>query len=193
MRCRCLSSPFFWLSLVLVLLGGCAGTGTAVFPAGVTPTRGVYLAKIYRGPDFDPAQAGYALRAFTLEKARGIDPKVFNPIFAEELAKAWDANGLQVSSKKGALAVSGTIQLVRVQGGSLRFLLGQIYSTIVVSGTITRGNQILFAFEDQVDMSSPILPGKPAPKEKELLLRQTCREFAHHLLNELLLQGKPAG
>jgi len=190
---RCLAPPIFWLSLGLVLLSGCASLGPANLPAGITLTPGTYISKAYRAPDFDPVKAGYVLKPFNLVKAKGIDPAVFKPIFAAELAKAWGDNGLQLSPKKDALIVSGTIQLVRVRGGHFRLVLGQIYSILVVSGTVRRGDQVLFAFQDYVDLSSPILPGKAAPKEKELLLRQVCKEFAHHLLNELLLQGKPAG
>jgi hypothetical protein len=190
---RCLAPPLFWLSLGLVLLSGCASVGPAKFPAGITLTIGTYISKAYRAPDFDPVKAGYVLKPFNLVQAKGIDPAVFKPIFAAELAKAWDDNGLQLSPKKDALTVSGDILLVRVRGGHFRFLLGQIYSTLVVSGTVRRGDQVLFAFEDHIDVSSPILPGKAAPREKELLLRQACKEFARHLLNELLLQGKPAG
>ena len=36
-------------------------------------------------------------------------------------------------------------------------------------------------------MTSPVNPGTPAPKERELLLGQAVRTFAAHLLNELLL------
>jgi hypothetical protein len=189
---RRLAFPIFWLTLGLVLLSGCAGTPKIQLPAGLALKPGTYIGKVYRAPDFDPVQAGYVLKPFNLETAKGIDPKVFKPIFAEELAKAWDANGLRLSEKKDALTVSGVIHLARVRGGSVRRVLGQIYATLEVSGTIRRGGQVVFAFEDTVDLSSPILPGKPAPKERELLLRQAAREFAHHLLNEILLQG-PAG
>ncbi len=74
-------------------------------------------------------------------------------------------------------------------GTRLRWLTGRLHASLAIAGTISRGEQVLFAFRDQVNVSSPLAPGPPAPREQELLLRQLARESIHHLLNELLLHG----
>ena len=48
---------------------------------------------------------------------------------------------------------------------------------------------MLFAFRDQVYLSSPLAPGLAAPMEKDLLLARLAREAVNHILNELLLHG----
>ena len=42
---------------------------------------------------------------------------------------------------------------------------------LTIAGTITLGDQVLFAFQDQIILSSPLSPGLIAPREQELLLR----------------------
>ncbi len=79
-----------------------------------------------------------------------------------------------------------------IQGRTLRFIRGKIDAALVVSASITRGGDTLFACQDRISMSSPVNPGPPAPKEDELLLRQAARTFAIHLLNEMLLYWPPA-
>ena len=79
------------------------------------------------------------------------------------------------------------MQQVEIRGAPLRLLLGKITAQLTVSGAITRGNETLFAFQDRFSLSSPLNPGPPAPKERELLLHQAARTLAAHLLNELLL------
>ena len=49
---------------------------------------------------------------------------------------------------------------------------------------------MLFAFQDQINLSSPVTPGLAAPREQDLFLHQLARETAYHILNELLLHGR---
>jgi hypothetical protein len=83
--------------------------------------------------------------------------------------------------------LNGTVQDVEIRGTKLRFITGRITGYLTVEGTITRGGEVLFAFQDRISLSSPLNPGPPAPREKELLLNEAIRTFTIHLLNELLL------
>ncbi len=158
---------------------------------GVTLQPGRYLKEYYRAPGFTPDRVTYALTPFTLKTAQGVAPDTFPSLLMTELARAWEANGLKLARSGDACLVSGTVQLVRVRGTSLRFLFGKISIDLIVSGAITQGEQTLFAFFDRVQLTSPINPGLAAPKEVELLLKQAARTFASHLLTELLLHGLP--
>jgi hypothetical protein len=126
-----------------------------------------------------------------VETAQGVAADTFQAWFMEELTQAWRANGLKLSDQSDTV-VAGVVQLVQTRGAAYRFLRGRIDADLVVSGTITRGGDTLFACQDQITISSPVNPGPPAPKEDELLLRQAARTFAGHLLNEMLLYWPPA-
>jgi hypothetical protein len=182
---RCIS-----LGLILVLgligQGGCAPRLTPATPPGVALSPGRYLTAYYRAPDFAPAQAQYVLTPFEVATAQGVAPDTFQGLFMEELDLAWRANGLKLSPQ-GDTVLSGVVQSVAVRGRAFRFLRGKIDADLVVSGTITRKGETLFACQDLISLSSPVNPGPPAPKEAELLLRQAARTFAIHLLNEMLL------
>jgi hypothetical protein len=176
------------LILVLGLLGqgGCAPRLAPATPPGVTLSPGRYLTAYYRAPDFTPDQAQYILTPFEVGAAQGVAPDTFQGLFMEELDLAWRANGLKLSPQ-GDTVVSGVVQSVAVRGRAFRFLRGKIDADLVVSSTITRKGETLFACQDLISLSSPVNPGPPAPKEAELLLRQAARTFAIHLLNEMLL------
>jgi hypothetical protein len=178
-------------AMVLFCLWGCAPRLAPATPEGVTLAPGRYLTAYYRAPDFTPAQATYRLSAFEVETARGVDGDAFKALFMEELTLAFRANGLKLS-ETGDTVVGGTVQYVAIRGAALRFLRGKIDADLVVSGVITRGGETLFAAQDRISLSSPVNPGPPAPKERELLLRQAARTFAVHLLNEMLLYWPPA-
>jgi hypothetical protein len=152
---------------------------------------GRYLTAYYRAPDFHPAQATYVLTPFPVETIQGFPADTFQALFMQELTLAWQANGLTLSPQ-GDTDVGGVIQAVAISGRAFRFIRGKIDASLVVSASITRGNDTLFACQDRISMSSPVNPGPPAPKEDELLLRQAARTFAVHLLNELLLYWPPA-
>ena len=104
----------------------------------------------------------------------------------EELTRALGANGLKLDPQSPT-ALSGTVQQVEIRGATFRFILGRLTAYLTVQGAIRRGDETLFAFQDRLKVTSPVNPGTPAPKERELLLGQAVRTFAAHLLNELLL------
>ncbi len=181
------------LCLALLMVGGssCARRPLPAPVSGVTLQPGRYLEDCYRAPGFAADQVAYALEPFTVEGAQGVDPATFRDLLQGEMTRAWEANGLKLQSTPTACRVSGTVWRVRFQGETFRFFTGRISAQIEVSGVITRGDETLFAFSDRVEVSSPVNPGAPAPKEHELLLRQTVQAFLNHLLTELLLQGVP--
>ena len=191
----CTKQIVLGLCLALLMVGG-GSCGPRPLPSpveGVTLQPGRYLEGYYAAPGFAPDQVTYALEPFAVEKAQGIDPDSFRDLLQTELTQAWEANGLKLKGAKGVCRLSGTVLRVRVKGEHFRFLTGQISAQLEVSGAITRGDETLFAFSDRVKVSSPVNPGPPAPKERELLLRQAVRAFLNHLLTELLLQGVPEG
>ena len=179
------------VALCLVGLWGCMPKLAPATPAGVTLSPGRYLTAYYRAPDFTPAQATYVLEPFPVSTAQGVAAGTFQGFFMEELTQAWRANGLKLLGQ-GDTVVNGVVQYVAVRGAAVRFLTGKIDADLVVSGAITRGGDTLFACQDRISLSSPVNPGRPAPKEAELLLRQAARTFAVHLLNEMLLYWPPA-
>jgi hypothetical protein len=178
-------------ALCLFCLWGCMPRLAPATPAGVTLSPGRYLTLYYRAPDFAPAQATYVLSPVGVETAQGVDAETFKGLFMEELTLSFRANGLKLSDQ-GDTAVNGTVQYVAVRGAAFRFLRGKIDADLIVSAAITRGGDTWFACQDRISLSSPVNPGPPAPKEKELLLRQAARTFAVHLLNEMLLYWPPA-
>jgi len=191
MRIKAVTSLGLVVALCVVCYWGCAPRLPSATPAGVALQPGRYLTMYYRAPDFAPAQATYALGPFPVEAVQGFPGGTFQDLFIQELTQAWRANGLKLSPQ-GDTVVSGVIQWVAIRGAVFRFLRGKVVAELEVSGAITRGGDIRFAFQDRISLSSPVNPGPPAPKEDELLLRQAARTFASHLLNELLLYWPPA-
>ncbi len=183
-----------WMTSVLaaLIIAGACGLRQvqAPAPAGVPLQPGTYVKESYFAPDFKPDEVSYTLGNFTVAEAVGAPTEVFQKIFQDELVSAWQAQGLKLGAGKQACLFSGTIGDLAVRGTRLRWLTGRLHAALSISGAITRGDQVLFAFRDQVDVSSPLAPGPAAPREQELLLRQLARETIHHLLNELLLHGK---
>jgi hypothetical protein len=184
-----------WVTSVLTALAILGGCGTRMLPAppadlaGLPMQPGRYVKESYLAPDFQADEVSYTLGAFTAAGADRTPADAFLKIFQDELARAFKAQGLKLAAGKDACLVTGTIEDLAVRGTRLRWLTGRVHAALALSGTITRGGQVLFAFRDQVSVSSPLAPGPPAPREQELLLRQLARESIHHLLNELLLQG----
>jgi hypothetical protein len=178
--------------LAAATLVGCAAPSAPLAPVGGQAlTPGSYLAGYYLDPEFRPDQAVFRLAAFTVEEAVDTTAGQFLPLFQEELRRALAANGLKLADSREACVVSGAVHRVAVQGARFRFLRGRISAGLEVSGTITQGDRVLFAFRDRLSLDSPISPGAPAPKETELLLRQLSRDFARRLLTELLVHGLP--
>ncbi len=186
-------SEIFLLSgLMLTLaLAGCSLPRPPTPAIGVTLLPGRYLSSYFQASGFKPAAVSFHLNSFLLQETSGVDAGTFLPLFHAELAQTWEANGLKVSDDEIACRLSGVIQHVGISGGALRFFLGRLSAHLEITGTITQGDRIVVAFQDRLSLSSPVNPGPPALKEADLLLRQLCREFACHLLNELLLPGEP--
>ena len=172
--------------VALVCLWGCVPRPAPTLLAGIVLQPGRYLTSSYRAPDFDPARIAYALKSFRVEAAPGVDPEAFQTQLQTEISRAFQANGLKIDPQSPTV-LRGEVQQVVIQGAELRFLIGRITAYLTVQGTISRGDEILFAFQDRLRVTSPINPGPPAPKERELLLNQAARILAAHLLNELLL------
>ena len=180
--------PYLGLAcaLALVCLWGCAPRLAPTLSAGIALQPSRYLTSSYRAPDFDPARTPYALEPFQVETAQGVDPEAFQAQLQAELTQALGANGLKLDPKS-PMVLSGTVQQVEIRGATFRFIFGRLTAYLTIQGVIRRGDETLFAFQDRFKLSSPVNPGTPAPKERELLLNQAARTFAAHLLNELLL------
>ncbi|MFZ5453643.1 MAG: hypothetical protein ACOZF2_17435 [Thermodesulfobacteriota bacterium] len=182
------------LRLCLTLLMFC-GAGCVPRPlppvAGATLEPGRFLAGFYLAPDFAPEQVTYDLEPFTVEVTREVAPAPFQALLQEELTQAWEANGLKVRGPQGVCRLTGVVHQIRLKGTRLRFLTGKIKADLEVSGAITQAGRTVVAFSDRVKVDSPLNPGPPAPKERELLLRQAARTFVNHLLTEILLHGPP--
>ena len=182
-----------WICCVLVITAAVAACRPRALPAGpaapVPLKPGNYVKEFYIAPDFEPTRTAYTFNIFPVIQADNASAQAFQQIFQEELLRAWQDQGLKAASGQEAAAVSGTIHRVAVKGARLRWLSGRLQASLAISGTITRGSRVLFAFQDQVYLSSPVAPGRAAPREKDLLLRRLAREAVHHLLNEMLLHG----
>ena len=170
----------------MMLLWGCASRMTPILMGDLTLQPGRYLTASYRAPDFPANRTAYALEPFTVPTAQGVDPEAFQAQLQTELSRAFQANGLKIDPGSDTV-LSGTVSRLTIRGASLRFIFGKITAELTVEGRVIRGAETLFAFQDRISVTSPLNPGPPAPKEKELLLNQAARIFASHLLNELLL------
>ena len=173
-------------ALTMMLIWGCAPRMTPILDGALTLQPGRYLTASYRAPDFAANRTAYALEPFTVPAAQGVDPEAFQAQFQAELSRAFQANGLKIDPASDTV-LGGTVSRLAIRGTSLRFVIGKIKAELIVEGRVTRGGETLFAFQDRISLTSPVNPGPPAPKEKELLLNQAARTFAFHLLNELLL------
>ena len=184
-----------WIFCVLAALTAVSACGPRALPpkpAAVVFLPGEYVEESYFAPDFKPADTIYALNAFPVARSINASAEAFQKIFQEGLVRAWQAQGLKIGSGQNACSLSGTIHYLAVKGARLRWLTGRLFASLTISGTITRGDQVLFAFRDQVYLSSPLAPGVAAPREKDLLLARLAQEAVNHLLNELLLHGLTA-
>ncbi len=183
-----------WLLLGTIIAGagGCLPARPAALP-GVSLQPGRYLESFYRDPEFVPERASYILEPFNVELSENTGSETFQAMLREEMGKAWEANGLKLAGEaaEDACRVSGTVHQLQVGGTGIRFLTGKIYVDLSVSGLITQGEKTLFTFQDRIHITTPVKPGRAAPKEAELLARQAAQAFAAHLLNEMLLQGLP--
>ena len=186
--CRC----FFLLTSVLtalIALGACGPRPLSATSTGLPFQPGRYVQESYFAPGFKPDEVSYALTAFTVAPGADVSAEAFLNIFQDELVRAWQAQGLKLGQGENVCRLTGTIQDLAVKGTRLRWLTGRQNASLTISGAISHSDQVLFAFRDQVSVSSPLAPGPAAPREQELLLRQLARETINHMLNELLLHG----
>jgi hypothetical protein len=186
--CRLLSLLTSILA-ALVLLGACGPRPLPPVLGGWPLEPGQYVKESYFAPGFKPENMTYSFSTFTVASADGAPAEVFVKIFQDELARAWQAQGLKLGAGKQAANLSGTIPALAISGVRRRWLTGRVHASLIISGELTHGGQALFAFRDQLSVNSPLAPGPPPPREQELLLRLLARETVHHLLNELLLHG----
>ncbi len=182
---RCTSSGLAY-ALVFIFLGGCASQPLPILPGGPALEPGRYVTASYRDPNFAANRAVYAVEPFAVPAAEGADPQAFQTQLQDELTRSFQANGLKLDPNS-ATVLSGTVTHLAVKGSALRFIFGKITAELTVEGRVSRGEEVLFAFQDRLRVTSPLNPGPPAPREKELLLDQAARIAAAHLLNELLL------
>ena len=174
-------------ALALMVFGCCASRMAPAPPAGMALQPGGYLTQVYRAADFPVKDTTFVLEPFTVETAQGVAPETFQTMLQTELTRAFEANGLKVAPQSDTV-LTGTVQLLEIRGTRVRFVTGKITACLIISGAISRGGETRFAFQDRINLSSPINPGLAAPKERELLLNQAARTFAVHLLDELLLR-----
>jgi len=183
------------IALALTTLAVVSGCATGPLPAGLSGFAfqpGRYVSECYFATGFKPGEVAYALTPFTVAAASDVDAEAFLKLFQEELTRAWQAQGLKLNQGHEAVRLSGAIHQLSVRGARLRLVTGRVHAELTLSGAITQGDQVLFAFRDRVMVSSPLAPGPAAPQERLLLLRYLARETVTHLLNELLLHGETA-
>lgn len=183
-----------WTVIIWLAVGWLCGSVGGCLPPHYPPeiqglplSPGRYLARYYRSPDFDPAQASYRLENFSLEEIKGLDHQQAGRWFQEELAQAFENNGLPLRAGAARCIVSGTVSRFYLRGPILRFLTGKSSATLRARGEIRRGKEIVFAFRDQIRLSLPVNPRYPSALEDELIARQAISHFASNLLNEMLL------
>jgi hypothetical protein len=178
------------LAVFVAALGACGPLVLPPPPAGLTLHPGQYVRESYLAPGFNPVEVSYTFNVFTVAPGSDAQALAFLKVLQDELGRAWQAQGLKLGRGEQVARVSGTIQHFSLKGARLRWLSGRLFASLTIAGTITRGEQVLFAFQDQINLSSPVSPGLTAPKEQDLLLHQLARETAYHILNELLLHGR---
>ena len=185
-----LSSIQYWLALFfcgVCLLSGCAPAWQPPGLGGLALQPGRYLQKYYRSPDFDPAAAVYQVETFPVEQVKGLSVEAARTLFNEELLKAMAANGLKVSQEKPQLVLSGVVDRFSVASPTWRFLSGKGHADLRVVGEIRRGQEVVFALQDEVVIAPAINPRHRPTLEPDLIARQAARRFAMNFLNELLL------
>jgi hypothetical protein len=182
------------LALILgavLLVSGCTPAWQPTGLGGLTLEPGRYLQKYYRSPDLDPAAAVFQVETFPMEQVEGLSLEQSGRLFNEELLKAMAANGLKVSGEKPQLVLSGVVNRFSVASPTWRFLSGKGSAHLRVVGEIRRGQEVVFAFQDEVNIAPAINPRHRPVLELDLIARQAARRFAWNFLNELLLPPQP--
>ena len=122
-----------------------------------------------------------------MEQVAGLSLEPAKRLFNEELLRAMAANGLKVSREKPQLVLSGVVDRFRVASPTWRFLSGRGHADLRVVGEIRRGQEVVFAFQDEVVLAPAVNPRHRPVLERDLIARQAVHRFATNFLNELLL------
>jgi hypothetical protein len=178
-----------WLALFLtgVVVGGCAPAWRPAGLEGVALQPGRFLQHYYRSPEFNPVAGGYQVAVFPVEEVQGLSPGQAGVVFNDELVKAMTANGLEVNQEKPQFELTGTVGRFWVASSAWRLVSGRANAHLRVAGEIRRGQEMVFAFQDEVAINPQVHPRHRPTLELDLIARQTARRFAMNLLNELLL------
>lgn len=183
------------LRLLLVLAAGVllACAAQRQVPLG-DPSLGAgrYLTAYYRSPEFEVGPGRWRLPSWELGEISGLSRELAGQLLQDEIAAALADNGLLSQDHDGDFMLTGTVQRLRVASPFWRWLSGRGTVILEVRGELRRHQEVLFAFHDAVKISPPINPSHRPTSEPELLARLALRQFAVHLLNELLLPEKPA-
>jgi hypothetical protein len=117
------------------------------------------------------------------------------PATEPEVPQANQAKSLirpQASHKEPTptLTLSGVVDRLVVASPAWRFFSGKGHAELRVSGEIRRGQEVVFAFQDEVIVNPPINPKHRPPLEADLIARLAIDRFTTNFLNELLLPPK---
>jgi hypothetical protein len=182
------SKMTYWPALFLV--GLWCGCTPAWHPGGFDSLAlqpGRYLEKYYRSPNLNPTAGEYQVETFPLEQVSGLGQEQAKALFQDELLKALAANGLKVGQEKPRFVLAGTVDRLQVASSSWRFFSGRAQAELRVTGEIRQGQEVVFAFQDRVEINPPVTPRHRSTLEPDLIARLVVRGFVTHLLNELLL------
>ena len=170
-----------------VFLGGCAPAWQAPGLADLELQPGRYIKRSYRSPEFVPTAGAYQVQTFPVDQVRGISSGTAQTLFNEELLRALQANGLRVNQAGPTFALDGQVHRFAVASPVWRFVSGRGQAHLRVAGEIRRGQEIVFAFQDDIDIAPAVNPRHQPPLEPDLIARLAARRFAVNLLNEMLL------
>jgi hypothetical protein len=179
--------PYWPVLLWALLWCGCAPAWHPGGFEGLALQPGRFLQKYYRSPHLDPTAGEYQVEAFPVEQVRGLGQEQARALFQEELLKALAANGLKVGQEKSRFILGGKVDRLQVASPSWRLLSGRAQAELRVAGEIRQGQEVVFAFQDQVAINPPVTPRHRPTLESDLIARLVMRQFVANLMNELLL------
>jgi hypothetical protein len=181
----------YWAVLFSILFW--CGCRPAWHPGGfdqVALQPGRYLQKYYRSPNLDPTAGGFQVDVFPLEQVSGLSQEQAGVLFQEELVKGLAANGLKVGQENPRFILNGRVDRLKVASPTWRFFSGRAQADLRVVGEIRQGQEVVFAFQDDVAINPPVTPRHRPTLEADLIARMVVRGFVTHLMNELLLPEK---
>ncbi|HAY21965.1 hypothetical protein [Desulfobacca acetoxidans] len=177
--------------LGMMLLSACTSSWHPSGLSGAPLQSGRFLQKFYRSPDLAPVGAIFQVEPFSVEQVSGFDAEAGGRLFNEELLQAIQANGLTVSGNTPRYILSGQVRRFAIRSPALRFFTGKGRADLRIEGEIRQGQEVVFAFQDEVTIAPAINPRCRPTLEPELIARQAARRFAINLLNEMLLPPTP--